>query len=323
MIDVYAAAGTPVTLTVAATSTTGKPTAVELWRRRDRLAAADVASGADATLAFTASGAWPDQVILESPYQTAPGPNGWPTRFGVDLVALTVGRSPPAGPGRPAAGKLLAPDRLGNLATYDTVVANSAFTARWVERLWGRHSEVLYPPVRMMAAGAAKEPIILSVGRFFDPARGHSKKQLELVEAFGQLHAAGGLPGWSYHVVGGCNKEDREYAMAVKRAALGLPVHVHVNAPGDVARRPARAGQPLLARRRPGRGSRAPSVQVRALRCQRGGGHVGRCGARRVRRRRTGRDRARRRRRPPLRHHRRAAAPSPPASWATTPSGPG
>jgi glycosyltransferase involved in cell wall biosynthesis len=36
------------------------------------------------------------------------------------------------------------------------------------------------------------------------------------------------------HLVGGCSPEDREYAMAVKREALGLPVHVHLSAPGAV-----------------------------------------------------------------------------------------
>jgi glycosyltransferase involved in cell wall biosynthesis len=76
--------------------------------------------------------------------------------------------------------------------------------------------------------------MILNIGRFFDPRRGHSKKQLEMVQAFRQLHAAGRAPGWSLHLVGGCSPEDREYAMAVKREALGLPVHVHLSAPGAV-----------------------------------------------------------------------------------------
>jgi hypothetical protein len=34
-------------------------------------------------------------------------------------------------------------------------------------------------------------------------------------------------PGWRLHLVGGCSPEDRDYAMAVKREALGLPVHSH------------------------------------------------------------------------------------------------
>ena len=34
--------------------------------------------------------------------------------------------------------------------------------------------------------------------------------------------------------MGGCSAEDRDYAMAVKREALGLPAHVHFSAPGAV-----------------------------------------------------------------------------------------
>jgi glycosyltransferase involved in cell wall biosynthesis len=100
----------------------------------------------------------------------------------------------------------------------------------------------LYPPVRLLAAGTVpKEPLILNIGRFFDPRRGHSKKQFEMVRAFRRLHESGRSEGWWLHFVGGCSPEDRDYAMAVKREALGLPVHVHLSAPGAVL-------QDLLAR---------------------------------------------------------------------------
>jgi len=40
--------------------------------------------------------------------------------------------------------------------------------AGWVKRLWGRSSEVLYPPVRLRPAPSTpKERLILNVGRFF------------------------------------------------------------------------------------------------------------------------------------------------------------
>ena len=97
----------------------------------------------------------------------------------------------------------------------------------------GSPCAVLYPPVQLLLAGE-KEPVILTVG-FFDPSRGHSKKQLELVQTLrSSRHRTPAR--WSYHVVGGCDPKDRDYAMAVKRAALGLPVHVHVNAPGELLR---------------------------------------------------------------------------------------
>lgn len=125
------------------------------------------------------------------------------------------------------------------LASYTRVVANSAFTARWIERLWGIDAEVLYPPF-MTRDGAPshelRKPIVLSVGRFIDRRIGHCKKQLELVHAFRALHDSGRAPGWELHLVGGCEPANRDYAMQVKAAAAGYPIHVLLNAPGSVLR---------------------------------------------------------------------------------------
>jgi glycosyltransferase involved in cell wall biosynthesis len=77
-----------------------------------------------------------------------------------------------------------------------------------------------------------KEPIILSVGRFFDVTHGHSKKQLELVRAFRQLHDAG-VRDWSLHLVGGCGPDGRSYVERVRRAAEGYPVELHLDAKGQ------------------------------------------------------------------------------------------
>ena len=124
--------------------------------------------------------------------------------------------------------------RVEFVPTYTRYLSNSEFTASWVEQLWGRPSDVLYPPVRPSVQPGAKAPLILVLGRFFDPSFGHSKKQHELLEKFRQLHRSGRLPGWRMAIVGGCDGANRDYALAVKRAARGLPVEVHVNAPGSV-----------------------------------------------------------------------------------------
>lgn len=113
------------------------------------------------------------------------------------------------------------------LDSYDTLIANSEFTRGWIRRWWGREATVLYPPVTLHEPGA-KEKVILGVGRFFAPKAGHSKKQLEMVEAFGRLKA----DGWSLHLVGGCSEADLPYLDQVLAAAEGLPVQVHVDAPG-------------------------------------------------------------------------------------------
>jgi glycosyltransferase involved in cell wall biosynthesis len=111
-------------------------------------------------------------------------------------------------------------DRL-RLARYRWVIANSAFTARWVERRWGRAATVLHPQVLPVAAGA-KAPVVLSVGRFTGGTR--TKGQLELVEAFRRLgpdvHRT-----WSLHLAG--YVADVEHLEAVRAAAAGLPVHLH------------------------------------------------------------------------------------------------
>ncbi len=117
------------------------------------------------------------------------------------------------------------------LESYQAVAANSPYTAGWVEQLWGRRASVLSPPVRLRVGGT-KQPVILAVGRFFPNVSGHSKKQLELVEAF-RLACAGGLEGWELHLVGGCNNSERGYVETVRKAAVGLPVRFHVNARGE------------------------------------------------------------------------------------------
>ncbi len=115
--------------------------------------------------------------------------------------------------------------------SYQAVVANSGYTAHWVEALWGRTATVISPPVRLRRPGT-KRPIILSVGRFFPNVSGHSKKQLEMVEAF-RLACEQGLDGWELHVAGGCSDAERGYVEAVRRAAVGLPVQFHVNTRGE------------------------------------------------------------------------------------------
>jgi glycosyltransferase involved in cell wall biosynthesis len=141
-------------------------------------------------------------------------------------VGATLARAVPQLVG-PGAG-------LDFLATYDRVVANSAYTQSWTRRMWGRCDGVLYPPVTAVTAVApqGKEPIILSVGRFFVPGTGHNKKQLEMVQAFRTLVSTGGATGWTYHLVGGCSPEHRPYLDEVLRAAEGLPVEVHADASG-------------------------------------------------------------------------------------------
>jgi glycosyltransferase involved in cell wall biosynthesis len=124
------------------------------------------------------------------------------------------------------------PDDLSFLKTYDQVVSNSEYTRGWVQRYWGRDSELLFPPVHTTAiAPGEKKNQVLSVGRFFGRGRGHSKKQLEMVQAFVAAQKRGELQGWEYHLVGGCSDHEMAYLDEVRAAGAGHAVFVHPNAP--------------------------------------------------------------------------------------------
>jgi glycosyltransferase involved in cell wall biosynthesis len=181
-------------------------------------------------------GAVPAPVLtLASPTHRPDGPASDRRDLGVSVVAVTVGgrwarllqalHQPLGSPGID----------LGFLDSYGLVASNSAFTARWVERRWGRAGVVLPPPVTAYEPGA-KGPLVLHVGRFFPPGAGHSKRQAELVEAFRRLLAGSGAEGWELHLVGGCDDAGQAYLDEVCALAAGLPVTVHANAPAATLR---------------------------------------------------------------------------------------
>jgi glycosyltransferase involved in cell wall biosynthesis len=124
------------------------------------------------------------------------------------------------------------PKDLAFLDHYQRVLANSEYTRTWIRRLWGVDADVLFPPIRTRELRPGpKASRILTVGRFIRPGYGHAKKQLEQVQAFGQMVRGGGLDGWELHLVGGCEPAHRPYLAEVEQAAKGLPVRIHANAP--------------------------------------------------------------------------------------------
>jgi glycosyltransferase involved in cell wall biosynthesis len=125
------------------------------------------------------------------------------------------------------------------LGAYDTVLANSEYTAGWIRRLWRTDADVLYPPIQVdrFEPAQPRERTVLTVGRFFAPGLGHAKRQLEMVHFFGHLVRRGELAGWTMHVVGGCEESQLPYLEQVRAAAAGLPVEIHPNAPRELVRR--------------------------------------------------------------------------------------
>ena len=119
--------------------------------------------------------------------------------------------------------------------SYTKFLSNSQYTAGWVKKLWDADSEIVYPPVRTTVKPGTKVELITSIGRFFDPSLGHSKKQLELLEAFTRMFSSReGVHDWKLSFVGGADSASREYALAIRRGAIGLPVSVNLNAPREL-----------------------------------------------------------------------------------------
>jgi glycosyltransferase involved in cell wall biosynthesis len=113
------------------------------------------------------------------------------------------------------------------LRTYRHRFAISEFARDWTRRRWGIECDIVYPPVDVEFPSRPKEPLILSVGRFSTMA--HTKKQLELMQAFREIH--GELRGWTYASVGGLNTraENHTYFDRVRGVAAGCPAIVEAN----------------------------------------------------------------------------------------------
>lgn len=122
----------------------------------------------------------------------------------------------------------------GWVASYDRFLANSRFTADWVDRLWDVPATVLHPPVQMSDVTTTGDRRILSIGRFFDPSFGHCKKQDVLMGAWERLEDAHDLEEWSLQMIGGADGASREYVLDLRRRARGRRVDVAVNAPRTV-----------------------------------------------------------------------------------------
>jgi glycosyltransferase involved in cell wall biosynthesis len=137
--------------------------------------------------------------MVQFPHRSHTGPRG---RL---LRVLRVARSPAA------------------LASYDLFLCNSEFTRAHIRARLGVDAVVVPPPVEMPPGEqrGRKDPLILSVGRFFSDW--HSKNQHVLVDALATLDA----PGWSLVLAGG--GDDAAYVERVRRAAEGLPAELRLD----------------------------------------------------------------------------------------------
>ncbi len=102
------------------------------------------------------------------------------------------------------------------------IIANSRFTQSWLTK-WGHQSTVHYPCVSPSALAlfdpAKKQPLILSVGRFFSQL--HSKKHKELIIAFKRLKSQPAFASYKLVLAGGLKQEDQAYYEELETLCAG------------------------------------------------------------------------------------------------------
>jgi len=120
--------------------------------------------------------------------------------------------------------------------SYQVKTTLSAFCQEWAWRLWRTRTEVLYPPTELLSPGAARQPLIASVGRF--TVTGTSKHQLELVRLFrtavapeANSAASSEAGSWRLAVLGGVEEttEGLQYLSQVRQSADGAPIDILAN----------------------------------------------------------------------------------------------
>lgn len=113
------------------------------------------------------------------------------------------------------------------LRQFDRLLANSRFTANWIERFWGTSADVLYPSVHEPGVGTKKREI-LSVARFYQGGR--PKGHWDLIEAFKRL-VDRGTRDWELVLAGLSTLPEVHRRM--EETAAGYPVRFLLDADID------------------------------------------------------------------------------------------
>lgn len=105
------------------------------------------------------------------------------------------------------------------LKAYQGVVTISEFSKREIRRLWEVEADVVFPATEtaQFYTDKKKEPLILSVGRFFHVEGGNNKNHSVMIEAFKQLPL-----GWKLVLVG--TVQDKKYLDNLKEMAKGYNI---------------------------------------------------------------------------------------------------
>lgn len=116
----------------------------------------------------------------------------------------------------------------------NSVVVNSQFTKKWIDKEYPQESIILYPPVDTSSfKPGKKENIILSVGRFSHLEQ--SKRQDVIVDAFKSLYDESGSVlrkgNWRLILSGGSDVGRTEFVDELRKTSKTYPIEIHENLP--------------------------------------------------------------------------------------------
>jgi glycosyltransferase involved in cell wall biosynthesis len=127
-------------------------------------------------------------------------------------------------------GRLKVYEGLWNLRLrkYAAVLANSRFTAEWIQQTWGHSARVMYPPVNIDAPIMPKKNLIVSIGRF---VANDGKNIIQQLNAFPKFRR-NVKDKWQLCVIGFCSDspKDREFVAEIQKCATNTDVILMVNA---------------------------------------------------------------------------------------------
>ena len=124
-------------------------------------------------------------------------------------------------------------DLLNNIKsfTYNHIVCNSQFTAKFTQKFFNKKVDILYPPVDInkFTINNKKENIILNVGRFDNIL--NAKKQDVLISVFKKLSKNQEIKDWKLIFAGGSTQvsDQNTYLNLLKEEAKDYPIEFYVN----------------------------------------------------------------------------------------------
>lgn len=107
------------------------------------------------------------------------------------------------------------------------IYSNSAYTARYIESLWGRVATPMYIPIDGHFAAVDKQNIILHVSRFSEPSEYADKAHRQMIQAFKMISRV--RPGWKLVLAGSIDPMQQHYFSELQRLGAGFNIDLVPN----------------------------------------------------------------------------------------------